>query len=835
MHYTKIELKGYKRLALSNIEKITISPQNVLQLILGTNGCGKSSLLREITVLPSHPAQYRDGGHKLLELSHNNNDYVLLNKFEGKNTTLSIKRNGVELFTGSTATEYKYVIKKEFGITPEIQELIDGVVKFSTMDVASRRTWFTALSKTDFKYAFEFYGKLKSRIRDLQGSLSVTNGRLAEEISKLVSDEEIEATRHQIETYSETLTKLIDIRVTNIDKETNFRSSIDEIDFKLTAINDRVKKLSVELSSKLRTDIGNIPVDYSNINAVRQATVISLQEYLVTESALNEELVALHEANDSLQDVREHSIEEFTTELNFVTGKRKELLAGMAFNYGNDEQTLTAFKFRFESVCDRLQRRLETVPDLDLGLVSSSAMEELKNKKAIEIDKHRSITRRLQEVRARISLLEERKNNHESKCPKCTHTWIEGFDPTVYLNTKNECGHLEVSLANSEMQLGRLTEVIEEYRVALEIKSELTQIFSYKELDVIRRHIENLSPRTTSAIFLAVDSVRIDMGNIDKVIALDKNISRLDSMIFLRKSKSDEDINRQKAEMDKLENRLASVQERTRVLRSVLINLESVSKIFSELSLLNKSIYDLLDKRTSDIEGLKKRVFDNHIGRLISAFRQEIGALELKIARLNIQQGVIEQIKLQIRSTEEELSMLKQAEEAMSPSSGLIAKGLVGFINWFIEKMNKFVSGIWSYPLEIMPIEVNEEIDLDYKFRVSLDNKTFTKDIRQKECNNSTCEVFDLAFRIIAMKSMGLGSFPLQLDEFGSSFDHAHRNIAIQAVTSLITTTEVQQIFMVSHFEQSYGSLKNCDVIVLNPDNVVLPQTVKANATTKIE
>ena len=46
-----ITLYKYIRFELTNTEKVTYTPSEIVQIILGTNGCGKSSLLSQLTPL----------------------------------------------------------------------------------------------------------------------------------------------------------------------------------------------------------------------------------------------------------------------------------------------------------------------------------------------------------------------------------------------------------------------------------------------------------------------------------------------------------------------------------------------------------------------------------------------------------------------------------------------------------------------------------------------------------------------------------------------------------------------------------------------------------------
>ena len=68
MKYTKLILFRCVRLRLKNIEYFEMNPSEPVQLILGTNGSGKSSIMMELSPLPSEASDYRDGGYKEIHI-----------------------------------------------------------------------------------------------------------------------------------------------------------------------------------------------------------------------------------------------------------------------------------------------------------------------------------------------------------------------------------------------------------------------------------------------------------------------------------------------------------------------------------------------------------------------------------------------------------------------------------------------------------------------------------------------------------------------------------------------------------------------------------------------
>jgi len=88
---------------------------------LGTNGCGKTSLLWELSPLPGEPAHFTKEGSKTTRLTYNNNNYLLTSKFSPKPDHSFIK-NDEELNPGGTITAQKDLVFQEFGITPQSEK-----------------------------------------------------------------------------------------------------------------------------------------------------------------------------------------------------------------------------------------------------------------------------------------------------------------------------------------------------------------------------------------------------------------------------------------------------------------------------------------------------------------------------------------------------------------------------------------------------------------------------------------------------------------------------------------------------------------------------------------
>jgi recombinational DNA repair ATPase RecF len=88
---------------LSGIQSFEINPQKTLQLILGKNGSGKSSVLEELSPVPGNKSDYTKGGSKTIHLRHHGALYKLHSVYNSGTGTHSFMIDDEEYNKGRTA------------------------------------------------------------------------------------------------------------------------------------------------------------------------------------------------------------------------------------------------------------------------------------------------------------------------------------------------------------------------------------------------------------------------------------------------------------------------------------------------------------------------------------------------------------------------------------------------------------------------------------------------------------------------------------------------------------------------------------------------------------
>lgn len=191
-----LELILSRRLAPSKIKRFKLELKEITQLLLGTNGSGKSSILYELSPLPADKANYYKGGKKIIVLQKGMDSFTLTSDFT-KGNHHSFVMNGEDLNPGQTVTVQKELVKEHFGVTVDIHEMLLGLENFTSMSPVRRREWLTILCTVDYTYALKKYQLIQQRLRDVVGGLRIARERLVRETASCVSDDDIQHLREK--------------------------------------------------------------------------------------------------------------------------------------------------------------------------------------------------------------------------------------------------------------------------------------------------------------------------------------------------------------------------------------------------------------------------------------------------------------------------------------------------------------------------------------------------------------------------------------------------------------------------------------------------------------
>jgi len=291
-----IELHGFKRFALTMWDVFKYTPEHKIQLLLGSNGSGKSSIMRELSPLPANSSDFRPGGSKIIEIEQSGHHYKLTSSFTGA-PKHSFMMDGCEMNPGGTGQVQKDLVNSHFNITADVHEVMVGLTNFTTMSVATRREWFTRLSNINFNYAIGIYQKLKTKLRDVDGALKFQQSLMVSESAKLLDAQAVAELEKEVIETKQLIDHLIDAK-----------SHISIYDVASEDLNDRLREHMAGFKAVIESVLGSTNMPPVEAISTLKATVVA--EIGVCKKQYAKCLEQLEELQSLIRNVEKISITE---------------------------------------------------------------------------------------------------------------------------------------------------------------------------------------------------------------------------------------------------------------------------------------------------------------------------------------------------------------------------------------------------------------------------------------------------------------------------------------------------------------------------------------------
>lgn len=843
MRITELQLNGYRRFALNNIRSFTFKPKELIQLVLGTNGSGKSSLIKELTPLPAEAADYTKDGSKTIKITNRGHTYVLKNNFGG-GAKHSFEKDGDELNKGGTGAVQKELVWQEFGITPMIHELLTGDETFHNMSPSRRREWFTLLSDINYDYALSVYSKLKERSRDTSGALKLAKKRIVVESSKIISAEEERRLRGEVEQALGELNILI-ANSAPVDRpiaayEQDQRACLEE----LTVLGTRLLKMRFiapygihptrapvrdewyELSKPGFTSVADIDVVVDELRHQCTRKEVLINSAVTEHTEINNTVKILLKTGEEGAKALRDRIVGIRANRDAALAKRKLSIEGI-----DAVNALSAF----DSVYEVLTATFSAIPENEDRRFSQARLKEVQALRLTTIDSKNTHAANLAKMATKRAHLEAHKANGSMACPKCKHTWIanysdEHYDALLQLiaNSEEDLRTIEKSIQTLDAEITAIQDygnVYQDYVRCVRNWPVLLPFWNYlSDAQYITR-----SPRKALSI---LEIFRADLELEVTAAQLDRDIAEVVGLVHAAEQVGDASLTEMRQRLD---NSSLTIDALTADLTALKTNvseyiyykrqLTEAFDISSKITVLMASA----EKATTDAVEMMRRETINHC---IKQLQHSLALKQQSLSAALLQKGIIADLEDQIATLTIEEEAAKVLVMQLSPTDGLIAEGMLGFIRNYTQGMNNLIRKIWTYPLQILDCGIAnaDGAELDYKFPMLVGSKTnVVRDV--KEGSSGMREIINLAFKVVAVRYLGLAESPLYLDEFSASLDKEHRTAATAAIKSLMDAQPFTQLFMVDHYSSSYGAFTNAEVCVLDARNVAVPTIYNQHVT----
>lgn len=831
MRFPRMVLHKYHRLATRNIKTLVYTPKSKLQLLLGTNGSGKSSVMKELTPLPAVHSQYEAGGYKEIDVEHNGDFYELKSDFSVPGNRYSFKKNGEELNTGGTLSVYRDLVRLEFGITQEYHDMATGVIKFTSMDVKQRREWLTELSTCDYTYSLSYFDRLNKSLRDTNGALKLAKEKLVEETKKLMTQEDIQ----RIESEIKDLNELIETLTRNLPSVTS-GESIATIHSQQTSLKNDIAALTASLNSSMKT----LPKlqDQSvlrRLNAHLHVLNENINLSRGSSSRLMRVLDDLHQQRRQLKDQNLTSTHEIEGRINaideFIDSQSRMLKTGLHFEHPAQIETI------INGFMPALSELLTTMPSNPDKAINKTYADSLRTQLAELRVKLATMLEHEENVRKLIKEYERLQKEPETSCPKCEHSWIVGYNEEKHKAAVTALSQYVSNIETVKTKEAELVLKLEEVTTYFEYITQYRQyVNTWRELepawDCIG-HNEWIFKNPKLVIQFFYDLV-VDLRIMAKIATERSNRNSLTELKKLSSEQTDLSMEKLEAKIAELEKELHDDMRSIQLCEAELNSVQSYIRISDKLTEQMPKINELISAYQASVQKELEESLNHARRTIIVDLRRQANERSYQLNRAGAQLHLVNSIKQDIAQMETDIEVLRIAVKELSPKEGLIAKSMLGFINHFIRNVNQFIRTTWQYPLEILPIVASEDgVSLNYKFKFTAgENGKPIDDISLG--SSAMLEIIDLAINVIQMQYRGFHNYPLYLDELGHSMDAVHRVAIFNVITNLFTSADFEQIFVVSHFSESYGSLTDTDINVLCPANVVMPKHLEYNQQLRI-
>jgi ABC-type cobalamin/Fe3+-siderophores transport system ATPase subunit len=808
MRIEEVELSGYTRLMLSNISKLHYTPTLPWQLVLGSNGSGKSSLLAELSLLPANPADYFKGGYKKIRATHNGSTYEtisLLDHGPGKHTFI---KDGEKLNNNGTATVQRQLVEKEFGLTDELHQILIGKLRFTDMVPTKRREWVTKLSTADYTYALTVFKKLKVAERDALGATRFLQQRMIQTTTDLKALPELEGLDQRADRLRAELNLLLTSRVPNLAQYSQIKQRLYQTLQDVETMSREVQALVVrQPAGRAYASMEEVKNDLSQRESEVNATQTLLNHYTRDYSDLESIISSITLTGESIPENIEGAMLELEGEAQALTQKLEK------FSSLEEAELL---RRDTHQVLDQVIELWQELPENRERKYSRERSDEAREHLRVQEQIVDTAKARLSQIEARLSVMNSAK---DTSCPDCGFTWRDGY-------SEDEAHQHQHSIENHNAAAAQARAAIKEIQDFLEQSEQYSALYtrfrgfvsSYPRLRPLWNYlVENKcltdSPQSHMGIFYAW------RRDVETTVQIEEKRRRMQHLSELAM--------RADSEGGHFSQRLAKLHAEIETTTGALHDLRTdvrVTKLYHDQLVRLEQRASNLQARLSELETLEVQALDalrnQEIDATVAQDQNELALIQRQLTDKHALDGVIADLTHSLEHQELDHAALAMLTQALSPTEGVIAEQLTGFIGCLVAQLNSIIATVWSYDLTVLPCGL-ESGELDYKFpvrHVGLDQPR--SDI--SKASTAQKEIIDFAFVLTVMLYLDMADWPLYLDELGAGFDDQHRISVMNFVHQLMDVNRHSQVFMISHYASNHGSLANAETLVLHTGNIAV-------------
>lgn len=802
MFIKRIKLYKYRRFPLSDTELFEVSFTSKMAVITGGNGCGKSSLVSELSPLPSDKEHFHKGGYKQVWIEHQGSEYVCLSDFT-TGATFSFTKDGVELNPSGLVTIQKDLALSHFNISPVIHDLLTGQESFTEMSLIARKKLFSAITHLNIDAILSNYNNLKDELKTNESLLKNLSQRLLTEQDKIDESKREVSLPDQLKSYNDEIALLLSTR------ERLLRyTDVPDVVSTHTELSRAVDQLRSHMarSMVIRTAY---PVSVIAMMESVEKDGISVCKYRLDE--LYSQLESLQNLKRTLEGVAGKDIDEMTRHRQSCIVEYDTLCSKLEyFTALQDTSLVSQGLATLDATLSDILVEMPSDPD---RLYTKESYISLMESKTAKLNKLNDTIKEITVCETNLLTLAHVK---DTTCPSCHHTWLDHStaEKTTHAQAhgkqlyklqaqlQSEIQSLDKEIAVQSEYLGKLTQIASLYT---HTKDKIPQFWhTVTEGNLIRQ-------QPTSLLNL-LRGMKLEVELISTLQTKQTNIDKLQEAILACQETQGQSKTSMQHDIETCESAIRDTQKTLQTHQKTLQAIEQA-----------KGIHTYTDKLLSAVEALKEDVRMSNLSHCVQSVLQEcdsrLSVLKVSLIetqRLLSQQSATEQaikmLQMSIDDTQENIKVLTIILDELSPKNGYIAKTISSFLNTIIHSVNSVIASIWDYPMTLRAIDVEEDA-LNYRFKVDVMDKHPISDI--SKISGGMKEITNLGLKVTLFKLLKLEGYPICLDEFGVKMDNSHRNKIASLVFQMLNSNMYSQIFMITHLDTSYSEFPDTQRIEL--------------------
>lgn len=840
MYITNVAIKGLKWIdCIAGIRSIDIQAISQIQIVIGTNGSGKSKLLEQITPLPANKNDYNLGGYKELIILHEGDEYKIASNFEKKQGTHSfIKNGGANLNVNGLTTTQVELCKQHLGYTPLIDDLLHCRYNFCTMSVAERKQLLLSMSPSVPDFIIQLHRQAKSELRSCKSNLQLLYTRkqaveeklyAAEVLSVMYTESttleqqqislsnEIYLLQNQIKEYSTECSQMVHEEVP-IEKAVRYRRKVQQV---LHTAPIKIATVDMDKTiSELMSMIGQTEDQMTGAVDNYQKVIAELQQY---------DPSVFEDKDDEQQNC-----------LKFITEKMQRLET-IKHHFGFDKIP--------ESRIARHQEVFNILYDKFTGenayqfshWYAGSVYNRVKNKHyAINnnlqalVDRRSMIDRQVFQIEEQLKQLLQGPQEILPNCNKCDYA--KHYDA--------ERGKLQAAEKENKQVLKALDKRIDKFsRVELKLRDLSTEL--KRQMDILQEILSYLSgtvwqytekdllttlngdvnqwlhhcKQTIQAQQFLVEKAELEKDIQQAQFTINAlKVTQTPAMEILKKLYKEKQL-----QMNEYQQRAFSLRKKKEDLTVKLQYCEKYKKLKEAgerllVDLENHHQFVMLDEyvkylRDSILVHLmtEKQTLDEKIFKLTAELKEQ----ETLKARYT------EEITSLIEKIEKKQSVYQYLEIGLNPESGMPHYNTLQFINAILENVNFILEKLWTYPIQMELLKEDDDVSCD--FMVKCNNKQPGQISRMSKSQQAA---INFAFYVALVYAANGNDYPIFFDECDDGFDKRHKQTFLEWLKLYMDSQYAPQLWMIYHDPMLYSGFLYKDIICLKEDNIQLPQEI---------